>query len=327
MSPGTKTRLATWVPSPPRPPMSEASISTRVLSKSYGRTSAVRDLSLTVGAGEIFGFLGLNGAGKTTTIRMLLGMIRPTAGSAQINGHTVSAGSYRMWRDVGYVVETPHAYPELTVFDNLEIVRKLRGVTDRAATDRIIDALDLRASVGKKARTLSLGNAQRLGLAKALMHRPGVLVLDEPTNGLDPEGIVEIRHMLRRLAHEDGVTVFISSHLLGEVSLIADRIGIIHEGRLLTELDAAKFESLRHKKLVVDTTDNQKARSMLAGAGHVVSDAGPHLVCSDEAAVEHPQDISVLLVDAGCPPRTLQVESEDLEAYFLRTIHAGGGAQ
>ena len=299
-------------------------ISTDRLTKAYSRTIAVRQVSLNVSEGEIYGFLGLNGAGKTTTIRMLLGMIRSTSGRAVINGETVSAGSHRIWRDVGYMVETPYAYPELTVFENLEIVRKLRGIEDKTATERIIRKLSLQDYMHRKSKYLSLGNSQRLGLAKALIHEPKILLLDEPANGLDPEGIVEIRGLLRAMAHEQGVTVFISSHQLSEISLIADRIGIIHRGSLINEINAYEFEHLRHKELVVNTVDNQKALSLLSRNGYAVSDQNGHIICADKNAVEKPEDVSVLLVNAGCPPKQIQVESEDLEAYFLRVIHAEG---
>ncbi|MFD1903314.1 ABC transporter ATP-binding protein [Paenibacillus rhizoplanae] len=153
---------------------------------------------------------GLNGAGKTTTIRMLLGMIRPDSGSAYLFGRRVDAGSHKLWAEVGYMVETPYSYPELTVRENLEIIRRLRSFPDRSAIDSIIDRLQLTAYRDRKAGTLSLGNGQRLGLAKAMLHHPQVLILDEPTNGLDPAGIVEVRELLRELAADQGVTIFLS---------------------------------------------------------------------------------------------------------------------
>jgi len=300
-------------------------ISTDNLSKIYGNTNAVQQVSLTVNKGEIYGFLGLNGAGKTTTIRMLLGMIKPTSGYARINGRIVSAASYQIWRDVGYMVETPYSYPELTVFENIEIVRKLRGVSNKAATDNIIRKLSLQAHANKKAKDLSLGNAQRLGIAKALIHEPKILLLDEPTNGLDPEGIVEVRNLLRSMAHEKGITIFISSHLLGEISLIAGRIGIIHKGKLINEMNADEFEYLRHKSLIINTADNQKALALLSEQGYTASNQNLFIRCDNKQAIEKPEDITVLLTNAGCPPKHIQIEAEDLESYFLRVIHEKGG--
>jgi len=297
-------------------------ITTENLSKTYGKTKAVREVSLSVNKGEIYGFLGLNGAGKTTTIRMLLGMIKPGAGCAKINGRVVSAGSYSIWRDVGYMVESPNAYPDLTVFENLEIVRRLRGMEDKTATDRIIRRLSLQSHADKKAKDLSLGNAQRLGLAKALIHEPGILLLDEPTNGLDPEGIVEVRNLLRRMAHDKGVTIFLSSHLLGEISLVADRIGIIHEGRLINEMNAEEFEHLRRKDLIIDTADNQAASRLLSQQGYAMDRHRQWLSCNSKAAVEKPEEVTLILANAGLPPKQIRVEAEDLETYFLRIVHA-----
>src|SRR5262249_34704690 len=155
--------------------------------------TAVEGLSLRVAEGELYAFLGLNGAGKTTTIRMLLGMIRPSRGTVRVLGTRVRPGQREPWRQVGYLVETPHAYPELGVRENLEAARRLHPGTPRAAVDQTIEQLGLAAYADRRAGTLSLGNAQRLGLAKALLHRPRLLLLDEPANGLDPAGIVEVR--------------------------------------------------------------------------------------------------------------------------------------
>jgi len=166
------------------------------LTKHFGPVTAVDNLDLNVRRGEIYGFLGLNGAGKTTTIRMLLGIIRPSAGSVSLFGTRIEPGQGSIWQRVGYLVETPHAYPDLTVRENLEIVRRLRKLGDTGAVARIVAELGLTHYVNRPARTLSLGNTQRLGLAKALIHHPDMLVLDEPVNALDPAGIVEIRGLV-----------------------------------------------------------------------------------------------------------------------------------
>src|SRR5215813_15209623 len=245
-------------------------ISADGLTKRYGAFCAVEDVSLRVGRGEIYAFLGLNGAGKTTTIRMLLGMIRPSAGVAFLLGTPVHADARELWAQVGYLVETPHAYPELTVRENLEVFRRLRGLRDEHIVERIIERLALTAYADRRAGTLSLGNAQRLGLAKALLHDPALLLLDEPANGLDPAGVVEVRDLLRELAHEHGVTIFLSSHLLGEVARIATRFGVIHQGRLVEELSATEMEHQRTRWLVVDARDRAGARATLNAAGLAV---------------------------------------------------------
>lgn len=301
--------------------MTDVAIETASLTKRYGDVLAVDRLALRVRRGEIYAFLGLNGAGKTTTIRMLTGMVRPTTGEAWVLGERVGAGGRGPWRSVGYLVETPHAYPELTVRENLEVMRRLRpGVPPQAATS-IIERLGLGEYAHRRAATLSLGNAQRLGLAKALLHRPDLLILDEPANGLDPAGIVEIRGLLRQLARDEGVTVFMSSHILGEVARLADRLGIIHQGRLLQELDIDAVERLRRRRLLLAARDVAGARAILLGAGLSPRDGRDGaLVLVDEAAIAYPDDVATLLVNAGHPPTMLSVEHEDLERYFLRLV-------
>src|SRR5262245_45367933 len=189
-------------------------IETHDLGKDYGAVRAVEHLSLRVAEGEIYAFLGLNGAGKTTTIRMLLGMIAPTTGYATVLNTRVRPGQREPWAQVGYLVETPRAYPELSVRENLEVARRLHPGTPVQAVGQMIERLALGEYADRPARSLSLGNAQRLGLAKALLHGPRLLLLDEPANGLDPAGIVEIRELLLALTREQGLTVFLSSHIL-----------------------------------------------------------------------------------------------------------------
>lgn len=308
--------------------MMNAIIQTEGLTKHFGSHHAVDRLSIEVNPGEIYGFLGLNGAGKTTTIRMLLGMIRPDSGSAYLFGRRVDAGSHKLWAEVGYMVETPYSYPELTVRENLEIIRRLRGIPGRSAIDSIIDRLQLTAYRDRKAGTLSLGNGQRLGLAKAMLHHPQVLILDEPTNGLDPAGIVEVRELLRELAADQGVTIFISSHILDEVSRLTSRIGIVHQGKLLQETDVKDLHPLLRRSLRVETRDPASARSRLTQAGYVVQqNAEGTLLLQEERAVTNPDYISKLLVYADMPPTLIQVEEEDLEHYFLRVIGSEGGVR
>ncbi|HEY9167844.1 MAG TPA: ABC transporter ATP-binding protein [Candidatus Kryptonia bacterium] len=300
--------------------MSE-SITTSNLSKNFGKLRAVREVSLHVNEGEIYGFLGLNGAGKTTTIRMLLGMIRPTSGEARLFQMSASPKNRDLWNRVGYLVEIPYSYPDLTVRENLEIIRRLRSITDPQCVSSIIERLGLEEYADIPARHLSLGNGQRLGLAKALIHEPEMLILDEPANGLDPEGIVEIRRMLKELAAENGVTIFISSHILGEISKFANRIGIIHRGRLLREVDTDKLEGQLRRRLLVSTRDNPKANSLMKKRGLAASVLGDGMLSlEDQKAIANPENVASLLVNGGCPPVMLRVEEEDLESYFLRVI-------
>lgn len=300
-------------------------IKTDRLSKCYKEANAVDGVSLNVRKGEIYGFLGLNGAGKTTTIRMLLGMIRPTSGTSYLLGKKVDAGDHKLWKSIGYLVETPYSYPELTVWDNLEIVRRLHNISNKSSVDSIIDKLQLTAYRNRKAKNLSLGNAQRLGLAKAMLHDPEILILDEPINGLDPAGIVEIRKLLQDLSMNKGVTVFISSHILGEVAKIANRIGIIHQGRLVQEVNVNKLDQLLHKRLVLDAHKIVAVRKKLVEEGYSVGlTEDGNLELTDEKAVKHPEEIANLLVQSGLPPTLLKIAVEDLESYFLRIIGMKG---
>ena len=303
-------------------------ITTDKLFKSYKDVAAVTDLSLNVRKGEIYGFLGLNGAGKTTTIRMLLGLIRPTSGVSYINGKRVHPDNIGLWREIGSLVEIPYAYPDLTVRENLEIFRRLRFLSGKDQVDSVIDKLKLTPYLNRKAKNLSLGNAQRLGLAKALIHNPDILILDEPTNGLDPAGIYEIRELLTDLAQNRGVTIFISSHILGEISRFATRIGIIHEGFLIQEVDSAKLETLCRKRLKINTRNNALAKTVLSGAGIVFIDTADNILeTEDQGAIKNPENLTSLLASNGVPPSMVNVVEEDLESYFLRTIGMKGQKQ
>ena len=296
------------------------------LCKNYGKLKAVNKLSLNVQEGEIYGFLGLNGAGKTTTIRMFLGMVRPGSGASYLNGKKVTSGNPELWNCVGSLVEIPYSYPDLTVRENLELFRRLRFLTDRKAVDNIIEILQLGPYQNVIAKNLSLGNVQRLGLAKALIHKPDILLLDEPANGLDPAGIAEIREMLHDLAFNHGTTIFISSHILGEISKFATRIGIIHEGILLHESYVNEIDTLRKRCLQVKTSDITGAKHLLELKGYkpVLSDTGI-IEISGKDALSDPEDIATLLVYSGFPPSYLKIDEEDLEAFFLRVITMKGG--
>jgi len=296
----------------------EFAIETNELSKSYGSVRAVESVSLRVKPGEIYGFLGLNGAGKTTTIRLLLGMIRPQKGSVKVLGQAVGPYGRGPWARVGHLVETPSAYPDLSVGENLEVARRMQGIADKAATSRVIERLGLAPYADRKAGQLSLGNFQRLGLARALLHEPELLLLDEPANGLDPAGVVEIRELLRSLARDKGVTVFMSSHILTEVDRLATRIGIIHKGELIEELDAAQMEAIRAQRLEVRARDLAAAQNVLSRAGFAADIKGDTLFLNEPRAIQSPDHIASLLVEARTPPTRLAVEQEDLEGYFLR---------
>jgi ABC-2 type transport system ATP-binding protein len=214
----------------------DLALSTHALSKSYGARPAVRGLDLEVRRGEVFGFLGPNGAGKTTTIRMALGLVRPTSGRVEVLGRDVQAEGGRVLPRVGALVEEPALYGYLSGRDNLRVFAGVLGGVPRARLDEVLEIVDLTGRQRDRVRSYSLGMKQRLGVGIALLNDPDLLVLDEPANGLDPAGIVEMRDLLRRLAAA-GKTVFISSHVLAEVQQICDRVAIVHLGELVRVAD------------------------------------------------------------------------------------------
>ena len=293
-------------------------VETNQLTKRFGDVLAVDCVNLRVDSGEIYGFLGLNGAGKTTTIRALLGMIRPSEGNVKVLGQEVGQNGRGPWSQVGHLVESPSAYPELTVRENLEVASRLHGISHSDAIARVIDQLNLGPYSDRKAGTLSMGNLQRLGLARALLHEPELLILDEPANGLDPAGVVEIRELLRTLAHKNGVTIFMSSHILTEVDRLATRIGIIHTGRLIEELDTDQLEHMRAKQLEVKTRNLEAAQLSLQSAGYKFKLKEDAILIDNKYAIDHPDDIARILVNAGNPPIRLAVEQQNLEDHFLQ---------
>ncbi len=298
------------------------------LKKYYGKVRAVDGISLCVRKGEIYGFLGLNGAGKTTTIRMLLGMVRPTSGSCYLNGKKIHSGVHDLWNNVGYLVEIPYSYPDLTVHENLEIIKRMRFISNPRAVDSIVETFRLGPYQDVLAKNLSHGNKQRLGLAKAMIHNPDILILDEPANGLDPAGIVEIRELLRDLAFNKGVTIFISSHILSEISKLATRIGIIHQGHLVREITAHQVDHFLQKKLIISTRDNKAVQKRLNDEGYTANlNEKGDLEIKDKEAINHPENIVRMLVYSNIPPTLVKVEEEDLETYFLRTIKNDGNVK
>ncbi len=302
--------------------MTELAVATFGLTKRYrGDVLAVDGVDLRVARSEIYGFLGPNGAGKSTTIRMLLGMIAPTVGHAELFGERVRAEAPDLWRRVGHLVESATAYPELSVRENLEVARRLQGVDDRASIERLIDQLSLGEYADRRAGTLSLGNLQRLALARALLHEPELLILDEPANGLDPAGVIEVRELLRDLAQRRGMTVLISSHILAEIDRLATRVGIIHRGRLIEELDSEALERHRDVRLEIGARVPTVAEAALRQAGFLPNrrDApGAFLELREPRAIAAPDEIARILVEAGSPPTHLALARETLEDHFIR---------
>ena len=304
----------------------EEAIKTVNLYKKYGTINVVDNLNLSIKYGEIVGFLGLNGAGKTTTMRMMLGLIKPTSGECYIQGEKLDVHNLEVWNKIGYIIETPYSYSDLTVRENLEIVSTLRGVTNKNNIDWVIEKLKLNQYEHKQVKHLSLGNTTRLGIAKAVIHKPNILILDEPTNGLDPLGVIEVRELLKELTNDLGITILISSHKLEEISKIATRIVIIHEGKLIKEVESKELDKYLEKKLLVSGSNNRAMKEILSNNGYQVNfkldleKNIPFLELIDKKSVESPEEIATLLVNEGYPPKFLVVEKEDLEDYFFRIL-------
>jgi len=304
--------------------LGKVAIRARGLSKNYGTVQAVKDVSLEVRQGEIYSFLGRNGAGKTTTIRMLLGLVHPSSGKISILGSSLDKDRRDVLSRVGYFVESAAAYANLTVKENLAIQRRLMGAP-APAVDETIELLKLNEYANREAGRLSFGNKQRLSLARALLHSPELLILDEPANGLDPAGIVEIRALLRRLVDEKGVTIFMSSHLLDEVEHLADRVGIVHEGRLIEEVDYRELLKKGITAIELEVDDISRAEEILRGDLGLTefSRFGEHsLLVTDPAALS--STIARAIVGAGLALRRLVPVEENLEQHFMRLT---GGEQ
>jgi ABC-2 type transport system ATP-binding protein len=293
-------------------PDSAAAIETHGLTRRFGARAAVDRVDLRVPAECVYGFLGPNGAGKTTTIRLLLGLLRPDAGEVRVFGEPFSRDSLRR---VGSLVESPSLYPHLTGRENLEVTRRLTG-TARAGIDRALAVSRLQADADRLVRDYSLGMKQRLGLALALLSEPRLLVLDEPTNGLDPAGIHEMRDLLQRLPREHGVTVFLSSHLLAEVEQIAGFVGIIHEGRLTFQGGLSELRERQKSHLRLGVRRAEAALELLRASGIATYADGGAFVRAEVGAREA-ASVNRLLVESGHDVFHLSVERQSLEAIFL----------
>jgi len=238
-------------------------IETNNLTKQYGEQKSVANLSIHVKKGRIYGLLGRNGAGKTTTMKMLLGLTNPTAGEVRIFGKDIHKSEKKILSRIGSLIESPGFYPNLTGTENLKIIARLRGIPTRDAIKNALDVVGLSYMDKKLFSQYSLGMKQRLGIANAIMHDPELLILDEPINGLDPIGIAEVRDFLKRLSTQQGKTILISSHILSEMALLADDIGIIDNGVLLEEKSLEELQRKNSRYIHFIVTDTSQASRIL----------------------------------------------------------------
>jgi len=296
--------------------MIELAIATHDLTRRFGRVTAADRVSLQVPRGTVYGFLGPNGAGKTTTIRLLLGLLHADAGRVEILGQDLRRFRLPLLRRVGALVETPSLYPHLTGRENLEVVRRLSG-GDPQQIARALSIVTLEGAADRLVGHYSLGMKQRLGLAMALLNAPDLLILDEPTNGLDPAGIREMRNLICQLAQEDGLTIFLSSHLLAEVEQMATYIGIINEGRLLFQGKLDELHAQMDRHVVVEVDQPQKAKLVLQQSGWAIHRNGDHrltIAANDRCDVSM---INARLLEAGINVYRLDLEQPTLEDIFM----------
>ena len=292
-------------------------LETSGLTKRFGKAPpAVDGVSMSVPRRAIYGFLGANGAGKTTTLRLVLGLLRPQAGEIRLFGR---APERRSLAGVGALIETPSPYPHLTGRENLDLSRRLLRL-ERTEIDRVLAIVDLTHAADRRAGGYSLGMRQRLGIARALLGRPRLLILDEPTNGLDPDGIRDMRELLRRLPEADDVTLIVSSHLLSEVEQIATHVGLLHQGRLLLESPLDRLLEGASAVEVV-TADHNQAALLLARAGFAVEPGESCLlVRSGRGGDAEPAEIAELLVREGHKVSRLARHRPSLERIYHRHV-------
>ncbi|RYY85505.1 MAG: ABC transporter ATP-binding protein [Chitinophagaceae bacterium] len=291
-------------------------IETKALNYRFaGGQVVLEDINLQVPKGAIYGFLGPNGAGKTTTLRLLLGLLRNQQGSIRLFGLDPATDRIAILKRLGSLIEQPSLYGHLTARENLEVYRRIYGAP-KERSEQVLQLVDLAATGRKKARQFSLGMKQRLSIAVALLHSPELLILDEPTNGLDPNGIIETRELIKRLNREQGVTIIVSSHILAEIEKMASHVGIIHRGRLKFQGTLQELHALQAGKsyLTLDTSDNDIALSLLAGEG--AERRNGHLVLPLRQKADGAR-VARLLVQNDVDVYMLQPQQHDLEQLFM----------
>lgn len=303
--------------------MSDIVLATHGLSRSYGKSTALDQVSLTVRKGDIYGLVGRNGAGKTTLMRLVTGQSTPTAGSLELFGQT-GWELRQARRRTGAMIEIPSFSPFLTARENLEYYRIQRGIPGKNTVDEVLEQVDLRDTGKKKFKSFSLGMKQRLGLALALMNHPDFLILDEPINGLDPEGVAEFRQLLKHLNQERQTTILISSHILTELSSVATCYGFVEKGRLLEEISAGTLHEKCRTCLRLTVDDAARAAAVLQSQlGTEKFEVLPGNVLELYDLLDQPQAVSAALAAGGVAILGMEQKGSDLEAYFLNLI--GGG--
>jgi len=304
----------------------EVILKTNGLCKRFGRRYAVKNLNIEVRRGDIYGFLGPNGAGKSTTIRMALSLIRPTSGAVELFGADITSDRSVLAR-IGGLVEKPDFYQYLSARKNLEIVQALYGIEDAKRIDTVLDTVGLGDRAGDRVKSYSHGMKQRLGIAQALLCSPEFLILDEPTNGLDPQGMKEVRELIRALNREQGMTIFLSSHLLNEIEQVANRMCILHRGEMSGQGGVVDLRSREHVSVRVQAAPQDRAFHLLSELEWTqeVEDRGDHIMCA--MPEQKLAGTNAFLVRAGIEVSAF-APRRSLEDYFLSiTEHPESGGR
>lgn len=293
------------------------------LRKSYKGNVVVNDVNIHVPKGAIYGFVGPNGAGKSTVMKMILNLIQPEAGEVQLFGEKVTDQSYEVFKRVGSIIENPYFYEKMTARQNLELHCDYMGFPNKERTDEVLQMVDLQNVEGKQIRHYSLGMKQRLAIARAILAKPEFLILDEPINALDPEGIREMRNLFQRLNQEDGTTIFISSHILSEVDLIADTIGIIQHGNLLAELPIEEIHKHQTEYISLQVDDVAHAATLLEQMGITnFSILDKEFIRIYDSNISG-KVLSKALIESGVGLESLGRKQDTLEDYFFQLTEEG----
>lgn len=292
---------------------------THNLTKEFKKFSAVSNLNMNIKQGEIYGFLGENGAGKTTTIRMIMGLMKATSGEIELFSEKPSRKNRDFYKRVGSIIEYPGFYPNLTAKENLEIHRRMMGVQDKESIKNSLKIAGIEEVKDKKVKEFSLGMKQRLGIARAILHNPEFLILDEPVNGLDPSGIKEIRELILDLCNKRGITFLISSHILSEIQQMATKIGIIHKGKLLEEINYDELQKRNRHYINIKVNDDKKASFVLEQKLNI----SDYVIWEKNnlRVYENLQDASKMnktLISNDISVNELCLSVDSLEDYFLK---------
>lgn len=299
-------------------------LQTNHLTKTISGKDLVNDVSLHIKKGEIYGFLGPNGAGKTTVMKIITNLWKPTAGSVEIFGETLTPKSYEVLKRMGSIIEFPAFYEHLSGYENLKLHAEYMGYYHHGSIEQALELLELADSAGKPVKTYSLGMKERLGIARAVLTRPELLILDEPTNGLDPAGMKQIRNLMKNLCDEYGITIMVSTHILSEIESIADTVGVIHHGRLKKEISMREIEQMSLAYTELSVTDERKAAYVLTEklglTNFKIVENGQIRIYDTRVPA---QELSQTLILNGVAVIALGRKAETLEDYFLKMTEEG----